>query len=48
MIDVLEAPFPYLIGIEPNAYIEELDLDNEVLKVYLDNNIIDHPKDYLN
>jgi hypothetical protein len=45
MIDVLEAPFPYLIGIEPNAQINELDLDYEVLKIDLDNNIIELPKE---
>lgn len=36
MTDILEAPFPYLIGIEPNPKLEQLDIESEVLCVYLD------------
>jgi hypothetical protein len=45
MIDVLEAPFPYLIGTLPNPGLEYLELENDVLKVFLDNCNIVVPQD---
>ena len=30
MIDVLEAPFPYLIGTLPNPGLEDLELENRI------------------
>lgn len=47
MTDILEAPFPYLIGIEPNQKMEWLDLDGDVLKVELDTSQIKLPVDIL-
>lgn len=45
MIDVLEAPFPYLIGTLPNPGLEYLELENDVLKVFLDDCNIVVPQD---
>jgi hypothetical protein len=36
MIDILDAPFPYLIGIESNTWFDMFDLENEVFRVELD------------
>jgi len=36
MIDILESPFPFLIGINPCEELEYVDLETDVLKVYLD------------
>lgn len=47
MTDVLEAPFPYLIGIEPTPQLELLDIESEVLCVYLDKSEITLPVDML-
>jgi hypothetical protein len=45
MIDVLEAPFPYLIGTLPNPGLEYLELENDVLKVFLDTCNVVVPQD---
>jgi len=36
MIDILDAPFPFLIGMEPNSGMEMFDLEHEVIRVELD------------
>jgi hypothetical protein len=36
MIDILDAPFPYIIGIEPSLNLEYLDIENEVIRINLD------------
>jgi hypothetical protein len=47
MIGILDAPFPYLIGIEPNPGLEDYDLENEVIQVHLDHGRVDTPIDEL-
>lgn len=47
MIDILEAPFPYLIGIEQTPKLEMLDIESEVMCVYLDTSEIRLPVDML-
>lgn len=47
MTDVLEAPFPYLIGIEPTPKLEQLDIESEVLVVDLDKSSVTCPEDDL-
>ena len=42
MVETLDAPFPYLIGIEPTPLLEELDID-DVIKVDLDKGLIFTP-----
>ena len=39
MIETLDAPFPYLIGLEPTPMLEELDI-SDVVRVDLDNNLM--------
>jgi hypothetical protein len=39
MIETLDAPFPYLIGMEPTLMLEELDI-SDVVRVDLDNNLM--------
>jgi len=36
MIDILDAPFPFLIGIENTSCLEMFDLENDVIRVELD------------
>lgn len=47
MIDILDAPFPYLIGVEPNERLQEFDLENEVVRVELDYGQVLSPVDEL-
>lgn len=47
LTDTLEAPFPYLIGIEPTPKLDMLDIESEVLCVYLDKSEIKLPVDML-
>ena len=47
MTDVLEAPFPYLIGIENSPKLEYLDIESEVMCVYLDTSEVRLPVDML-
>lgn len=46
-IDILDAPVPYLIGIEPNQALENYDLENEVVIVELDIGRVLTPNDSL-
>lgn len=39
MIETLDAPFPYFIGTEPTAMLDEFDFD-DVIRVDLDNNVV--------
>lgn len=45
MIETLDAPFPYFIGIEPTPLLEELDIEGDVIRVELDTGIIMVPND---
>ena len=47
MIDILDAPFPYFVGVEPNPNLENYDLETEVIRVDLDEGIIALPTDML-
>lgn len=47
MIDILDAPFPYLIGVEPNCNLEMVDIQNEVIRVELDYGQVITPVDVL-
>jgi hypothetical protein len=47
MIDILDAPFPYLIGMEPYPDLEMFDLENEVIIVELDYGVVKTPNDAL-
>lgn len=47
MIDILDAPFPYLIGIEPNSGLEMFDLESEVIIIELDIGRVLTPNDAL-
>ena len=46
-IEMLDAPFPYFVGIEPNPYLDELDIENEVVRVDLDQGIVFTPEEML-
>ena len=43
MIDALDAPFPFFIGIEPTHLLEEMDIENDVVMVDLDNGKVNVP-----
>lgn len=45
MIETLDAPFPYFIGIEPTPLLDELDIEGDVIRVELDTGIIMVPND---
>ena len=47
MIETLDAPFPYFIGIEPTPLLDELDIEGDVIRVELDTGIIMVPNDQL-
>lgn len=47
MIETLDAPFPFLIGIEPTPRLEELDIEGDVIRVYLDTGVVMVPNDHL-
>jgi hypothetical protein len=47
MADILDAPFPYIIGVEPHTILEQYDLESEVIKVDLDEGIVIVPQDSL-
>jgi hypothetical protein len=47
MIETLDAPFPYLIGIESTPLIDELDIEGDVIRVELDTGIVMVPNDQL-
>ena len=47
MTDILEAPFPYLIGIEHTPKLEMYDIESEVMSVYLDTSEVRLPVDML-
>jgi hypothetical protein len=47
MIDILDAPFPYFIGIEPNVGLEMFDLEKEVIVIELDHGQVITPLDML-
>ena len=46
MIETLDAPFPYFIGLEPTPMLDELDID-DVIRVDLDNNLVYVPDNQL-
>lgn len=46
MIETLDAPFPYLIGVEPTPILEELDID-DVIRVDLDKGLVFTPQDLM-
>ena len=46
MIETLDAPFPYLIGVEPTPLLDELDID-DVIIVDLDKGLVTTPEDIL-
>ena len=43
MLAMLEAPFPYFVGVELNPNLEMLDIENEVIRVELDTGTITTP-----
>jgi hypothetical protein len=47
MIDILDAPFPYFVGLEPNPNMDNYDLEQDVVRVDLDEGIIALPTDML-
>lgn len=47
MTDILEAPFPYLIGIEPTNKLDYMDIESEVLIVKLDTGEVTAPEDLM-
>jgi hypothetical protein len=48
MIDYLDAPFPYLIGLEPNPKLEWLELEGDVVRVELDTGTVILPDENKN
>ena len=47
MIETLDAPFPFLIGIEPTPLLDELDIEGDVIRVELDTGVVMLPADEL-
>lgn len=47
MIDILDAPFPYVIGMEPSPELDMLGVDNDVIRVDLDFDTITTPESVL-
>ena len=47
MIETLDAPFPFLIGIEPTPLLDELDIEGDVIRVFLDDGVVMVPNDQL-
>jgi len=47
MIEILDAPFPFLIGMEPTEAIQDFDIENEVIRVELDFGQVITPNDVL-
>jgi len=47
MIDIIDAPFPYIIGLDPQAPIEDYDIQQEVTLVHLDFGQVTTPTDTL-
>jgi hypothetical protein len=47
MIEILEAPFPYFVGVQPNPSLETLEIENEVIRVDLDQGQIYIPDEQL-
>jgi hypothetical protein len=45
--DILDAPMPYIIGVEPNPNLEHIDLDTDVIRIDLDNGDLIQPEDML-
>ena len=48
MIETLDAPFPFLIGIEPTPLLEDMDIEGDVIRVELDTGIIMVPSEHFN
>jgi hypothetical protein len=47
MIDIIDAPFPFIIGIEQNVELTNFDIDTEIIKVDLDISLVTIPIDDL-
>ena len=47
MVETLDAPFPFLIGIEPTPLLDELDIEGDVIRVELDTGVVMLPGDEL-
>lgn len=47
MIDILDAPFPFIIGIEPIHDSEYLDIENDVIRINLDLGQVTTPEEIL-
>jgi len=49
LIDILDAPFPFIIGIliEPSLNLEYLDIENEVIRINLDEGQVITPLEIL-
>ena len=47
MIDILDAPFPYFVGLEPNPNMDNYDLEQEVVRVDIDEGILALPTDMM-
>ena len=47
LLEMLESPMPYFVGVEPNNQLKELDIHDDVIKVDLDIGHIEVPETLL-
>jgi hypothetical protein len=44
-LEVLDAPMPYIIGVFPSPHLNDLDIFQDVVRVYLDDGLLIEPED---